>query len=253
MDDKAKNIIICGLDINEYNRVSACETTREIWRLLEVTHKGTNQVRETKINMLVQPYEAFTLKENESVNEMYSRFTLIVNKLKLLGKVYPKNEMVRKVLRSFPKRWEVKVTVIQEARDLNVLKLEELLGSLMTHEITIMIHDVKETTLKKKSLALKAEASHEAEESSGDSDNDIALITRKFKKFLANRRDGKMRRSSSAQSQQRNINDWSSRENSNVCYECGKFGSIVCSSRISQRVATAERRKKRSSSPEKLC
>ncbi|KAK2974323.1 hypothetical protein RJ640_012306 [Escallonia rubra] len=30
MDDKAKNIISCGLDMNEYNRVSACETTREM-------------------------------------------------------------------------------------------------------------------------------------------------------------------------------------------------------------------------------
>ncbi|KAK2984384.1 hypothetical protein RJ640_029589 [Escallonia rubra] len=59
IDDKAKNIISCGLDINEYNRVSACETAREMWRLLEITHEGTNQVKETKINMLVQQYEAF--------------------------------------------------------------------------------------------------------------------------------------------------------------------------------------------------
>ncbi|KAK2995514.1 hypothetical protein RJ640_001600 [Escallonia rubra] len=70
MDDKVKNIISCGLDINEYNRVSACETAREMWRLLEVTHEGTNQVKETKINMLVQQYEAFKMKEHESINEI---------------------------------------------------------------------------------------------------------------------------------------------------------------------------------------
>ncbi|KAK2986253.1 hypothetical protein RJ640_021822 [Escallonia rubra] len=134
MDDKAKNIISCGLDMNQYNRVSACETAKEMWRLLEVTHKGTNQVKETKINMLVQQYEAFKMKEHESINEMYSRFTLIINGLKLLGKTYPEKEVVRKVLRSLPKRWEVKLIVIQEPKDLNVLKLEELVGSLMTHE-----------------------------------------------------------------------------------------------------------------------
>ncbi|KAK2993997.1 hypothetical protein RJ640_005869 [Escallonia rubra] len=72
MDDKARNIISYGLDINEYNRVSACETVQEMWRLLEVTHEGTNQVKETKINMLVQQYEPFKMKENEFVNEMYS-------------------------------------------------------------------------------------------------------------------------------------------------------------------------------------
>ncbi|KAK2970135.1 hypothetical protein RJ640_004080, partial [Escallonia rubra] len=73
MDDRAKNIISCGLDINEYNRVSSCETAREMWRLLEVTHEGTKQVKESKINMRVQQYEAFKMKENESINKMYSR------------------------------------------------------------------------------------------------------------------------------------------------------------------------------------
>ncbi|KAK2965659.1 hypothetical protein RJ640_001492 [Escallonia rubra] len=161
MDDKAKNIISYGLDMNEYNRVSACETAREMWRLLEVTQKGTNQVKETKINMLIQQYEAFKMKEHESINEMYSRFTVIINGLKLL--------------------------VIQEAKDLNVLKLEELVSSLTTHEITMKIHDEEETTSKKKNLALKDDTSHEPTESSDDSDPEMALITRsrdfKEKKF----------------------------------------------------------------------
>ncbi|KAK2971337.1 hypothetical protein RJ640_026054 [Escallonia rubra] len=157
MDDRAKNITSYELDINEYNQVSACEIAREMWRLLEVIHEGTNHVKESKINMLVQQYEAFKMKENESINEMYSWFTLIINGHMLLGKTYPEKEIVRKTLRSLPKRWEAKVTAIQEAKDLNVLKLEELVGSLMTHEITMKIHDEEENTLKKKNLALKAE------------------------------------------------------------------------------------------------
>ncbi|KAK2974082.1 hypothetical protein RJ640_013843 [Escallonia rubra] len=153
MDDRAKNIISCSLDINEYNRVSACETTREMWRLLEVTHEGTNQ------------YEAFKMKENESINEMYSRFTLIINGLKLLGKTYPEKDIVRKFLRSLPKRWEAKLTAIQEAKDLNVLKLEEL-------------------------------------------------------------RDGKIRRSQTTQSHQRNNGDWNARENPDACYKYDRTGHI---------------------------
>ncbi|KAK2967521.1 hypothetical protein RJ640_026076 [Escallonia rubra] len=183
MDDRAKNIISCGLDINEYDRVSACETAREMRRLLEVTHEGTNLVKESKIDMLVQQYEAFKMKENESTNEMYSRFTLIINGLKLLGKTYPEKEIIRKVLRSLPKRWETKVTAIQEAKDLNVLKLEELVGSLMTHEIMRKIHDEEETTLKKWNLTLKAEASKEPAESSDDSDQDMTFITQSDKKM----------------------------------------------------------------------
>ncbi|KAK2977931.1 hypothetical protein RJ640_016608 [Escallonia rubra] len=135
-------------------------------------------------------YEAFKMKKNESINEMYSRFTLITNGLKLLGKLYPENDMVRKFLKFLPKRWEAKLTAIQEAKDLNVLKLEELVGSLMIHEITMKIHDEEETTSKKKFLAFKAEASHEPG-SSDNSDQDITLRTRKFKKFLQTEEMGK--------------------------------------------------------------
>ncbi|KAK2978681.1 hypothetical protein RJ640_009892 [Escallonia rubra] len=102
--------------------------------------------------MLVQQYEAFKMTENESVNEMYSRFTLIINGLKLLGKLYPENKLIIK-------KGEPKVTAIQEAKDLNVLKLEELVGSLVTHEI-VKIHDEEVTTSKKKNLAVKAEGPH---------------------------------------------------------------------------------------------
>ena len=36
----------CVMDINEYNRICQCKSVKEIWRLLEITHKGTNQVKE---------------------------------------------------------------------------------------------------------------------------------------------------------------------------------------------------------------
>uniref|UniRef100_A0A2N9FE41 UBN2 domain-containing protein n=1 Tax=Fagus sylvatica TaxID=28930 RepID=A0A2N9FE41_FAGSY len=60
-----------------------------------------------------------------------------------------------KNLRSLPKNWEAKVTAIQEAKDLKVLSLDELMGSLMTHEVTMRNH--QEETKPKKSLALKHE------------------------------------------------------------------------------------------------
>ena len=53
------------MDRNEYNRICQCKLAKEIWRLLEITHEGTNQVKESKINLLVHSYELFFMKENE--------------------------------------------------------------------------------------------------------------------------------------------------------------------------------------------
>ncbi|GAV63113.1 LOW QUALITY PROTEIN: UBN2 domain-containing protein, partial [Cephalotus follicularis] len=70
--------------------------------LLEVTYEGTNQVKE-KISMLVHEYELFLMHDNESISDMFTRFTTIINSLKNLGKSYSNQELVRKILRCLPK------------------------------------------------------------------------------------------------------------------------------------------------------
>ena len=80
------NILYCALDHNEFNRISTCESAKEIWDKHEITYEGTNQVKYCKINILVHNYELF--KMNESIIEMFTRFIDIINGLKSLEKVY---------------------------------------------------------------------------------------------------------------------------------------------------------------------
>ena len=56
-----------------------------------------------KINILVHDYELFTMKEDEIIKDMYTRFNDIVSTLEFLGKTYTNGEKVRKVLRSLPR------------------------------------------------------------------------------------------------------------------------------------------------------
>ena len=48
---KAISVLHCALNPNEFNRISACKSAKEIWMKLQVAHEGTSEVRETKINM----------------------------------------------------------------------------------------------------------------------------------------------------------------------------------------------------------
>ena len=73
-------------------------------------------------------YELFSIKDFESIMEMFSRFMVIVNELQALGKTYTDVEKVMKIIRFLPKKWETKVTTIQEAKDLTKLPLEEPIG-----------------------------------------------------------------------------------------------------------------------------
>ncbi|GAV68184.1 LOW QUALITY PROTEIN: zf-CCHC domain-containing protein/UBN2 domain-containing protein, partial [Cephalotus follicularis] len=64
----------------------------------------------------------------------------ITNALLGIGKVFGKDELVRKLLGCLNDEWEPKVMAIEESKDLKVMEIEELLGSRMTHEIEQEIH-----------------------------------------------------------------------------------------------------------------
>ena len=183
LDARAMNILYCALDRGEFNRISSYTNAKEIWHALEITHEGTNQVKESKISMFVHNYELFKMTPEESISDMYTRFTNIINALNALGKSYTNSDLVRKILRSLPKSWEAKVTAIQEAKDLTKLPLEELLGSLMTHEIQMLENE--DESKKKMRIALKSSIS----EDDDDDEEDIVLMTRKFKNFLKRKKE----------------------------------------------------------------
>ena len=65
---------------------------KKFGRLLETTHEGTDQVKESKINLVVHSYELFFMKDNETIVEIIARFTDIVNGLKALGKTYKESK-----------------------------------------------------------------------------------------------------------------------------------------------------------------
>ncbi|GAV79896.1 zf-CCHC domain-containing protein/DUF4219 domain-containing protein/UBN2 domain-containing protein, partial [Cephalotus follicularis] len=100
---KAKHIIICAINLNDFNRISSCILAKEMWDRLEVTYEGTNQVKEAKISMLVHDYEMFTMNENEDIKSMFSRFTNIINELQALDKTYSNSEMLAHITRKFKK------------------------------------------------------------------------------------------------------------------------------------------------------
>ncbi|XP_070023040.1 intracellular protein transport protein USO1-like [Nicotiana sylvestris] len=90
---RAKKILMCGIGPDAYNRVLACDTVKEIWEAFQTTHEGTTQVKQSKIDMLTTEYELFRMKDDESIQDMHTRFTSIINELHSLGDVIPRNKL----------------------------------------------------------------------------------------------------------------------------------------------------------------
>lgn len=84
-------------------------------------------------------------------------------------------------MRSLPKQLEM--IIIQNAKDITKLLLEELIDSLMAHRITMKRYgEVKDK--EKKSITLKASIDEDEEETPSEEGEDFAFIARKFKKLM---------------------------------------------------------------------
>lgn len=160
----------------EFRRVSMCETAKEVWDILETTHKGTKTVKGSKLQMLTSRFEELKMNDDERFDEFYAKLNDIVNSRFNLGERIPAVKIVRKVLRSLPERFRPKVTAIEESKDLDNIKIEELVGSLQTYELTLA------QPKKQKSIALNTCTKEGSDSSDGEplKGEEVAYFVKKF-------------------------------------------------------------------------
>ncbi|KAG2675601.1 hypothetical protein I3760_12G012400 [Carya illinoinensis] len=149
LNSKGLNAIFITVSSEEFKRISMCEIAKEAWDILEVTHEGTRIVKNSKLQILTSKFEEIKMLEDENFNDFYAKLNDIVNSRFNLGEKVEDSRIVRKILRSLPERFRPKVTAIEESKDLDAIKVEELVGSLQTYESSLP------QARKGKSIALK--------------------------------------------------------------------------------------------------
>ena len=163
-NNKALSAIFCGVSPDEFHRTSHITIAQEAWQILETTYKCTKKVKNTKLQMLTTQFEELRMSENESFDSFYSKlYEVVIGKFNL-GEKTEDLKVVRKILRSLPESFHAKVTAIEESKDLDEIKVQELIGSLQTYELSLP------NQRKSKSLALKT--NNEKVEGYGSSDGD---------------------------------------------------------------------------------
>ncbi|GJS53409.1 zf-CCHC domain-containing protein [Tanacetum coccineum] len=181
-NNEAKMVIYNALPRKEYERIFMCNTEKEIWKTLLITHQGNSQVKDNKIDLLVQQYEQFVISEDESIDSAFARFNTIIASFKALDEGYSSKNYVRKFLRALHLKWRAKVTAIEELKVLTSLSLDELIGNLKVHKMIIKKdYEIVKAKVERKSIALKAkkESSDEECSTSGSEDEEYAMANGK--------------------------------------------------------------------------
>ncbi|XP_070029514.1 uncharacterized protein [Nicotiana sylvestris] len=132
-------------------------------------------------------------REGEIIQEMYTRFTILTNELMSLGRIILEED--------------------KESKNIDTLKLDELIGNLTTYEIRRQTMKM-DAPKKERSLALRITEGADLEE------DEMAMITRDFKKHL-------MRGKSSSRGVTYNKPRVPEKQTNEGCYKCGKTDQMI--------------------------
>ncbi|GJS64803.1 hypothetical protein Tco_0679367 [Tanacetum coccineum] len=168
----AKMVIYNALLRKEYERIFMCKTAKEIWDTLLITHQGNSQVKDNKIDLLVQQLEQFTILEEESIDNDFARFNTSIKAIDegfFLARNY-----VRKFLRElFILNGRAKVMLWNESKDLHLYHLMNF-RTKKVYEVIIKNDSevVKGKREQNRYLALKSKKESSDEDSSTSDSED---------------------------------------------------------------------------------
>ncbi|KAA0054584.1 putative mitochondrial protein [Cucumis melo var. makuwa] len=104
---RAINAIFNGVDLNVFKLINSYTTAKEAWKILEVAYEGTSKVKISRLQLITSKFEALRMTEDESVSIYNGRVLEIANDSLLLGEKIPESKIVRKVLRSLPRKFDM--------------------------------------------------------------------------------------------------------------------------------------------------
>lgn len=112
-DLKTRNILISSLGVKVLYYTSHHKSAQGMWDALQTLYEGTEDVKDSKINMLTQEFEIFRMESGESMESMKTRFLHLIKKPNNLGKSISNKVSVNKMYRSMCMVWQPKVTSIK--------------------------------------------------------------------------------------------------------------------------------------------
>ncbi|GAU37844.1 hypothetical protein TSUD_57040 [Trifolium subterraneum] len=183
-NSKALNALFNGVDKNMFRLIKRCTVAKDAWEILKTTQEGIAKVKISRLQILTRKFENLRMKEDESVHDFYMNVMDFANSFDDLGEKLSDEKVVRNILRSLTKKFDMKVIAMEEAQDISIMKVDELIGSLQTYESSINERLEK----KNKSIAFVSNTDDEDMENDMESSESIseAIVSlgRQFNKLL---------------------------------------------------------------------
>ena len=77
-NSRALNALFCGVNNEEFKKISPTKVAKEAWTIIETTYEGTKAVKTVKFQRLTSSFEEIRVEEDETFDEFYAKLKDIV-------------------------------------------------------------------------------------------------------------------------------------------------------------------------------
>jgi hypothetical protein len=137
-NSQVTSILLASLCREEYNKVQALKSAKEIWDVLKTTHEGDEVTKITKRETIEGELSRFVLNKGEEPQTMYNWLKTMVNHVGNLGSTkWDDHEMVKVILRSLVFRNPTQVQLICGYPRYKQMSPEEVIDKFMSFELMV--------------------------------------------------------------------------------------------------------------------
>ena len=111
------------------------KTTKHAQEKLKCVYEGAPKAKESKLQTYKGKFENLKKKEEENIAEYLLRVDEVVNFIRGIGGEIKEKDVVEKVLRTLPMKYDSKVYSLEEGDGIKLMTIDELHGIFIAYEM----------------------------------------------------------------------------------------------------------------------
>lgn len=222
-NSKALTVIFSSVDVEQFKIIQGCESAKQAWDTLINHFEGNTSVRRTRLDHLASKFENLRMSDDEPIDGFICKISELASEASVLGKKYEEKDLVKKLLRCLPPRFEAYKAVLTLAVDTDEMKFDQLSGILKVHDL----EKTDRQSTNQKSIAFTAESKDDGRVTKIE--ENLSLMARNFNKFVkrmekgGGRFNGRYQKDDHERSSSQHSKHDSSK-NTKKCHECEGYG-----------------------------
>ncbi|CAM8900025.1 unnamed protein product [Rhodiola kirilowii] len=184
LNSRAKKVLYMALSPGDQVKMALYKTAKEQWGGLARLYEGNQDIKRNRILAATKDYETVEQRKDESLDDFYTRFQIIVAQLNSLDEVLPQWKVTHQFMQALSSKWDTVTTALQAQKGIKDITLEELVANLQSQAGIAERKIARRQAGKSQAIALKVEKALDIAQVSLPSkseDEEIALLSRAFK------------------------------------------------------------------------